>query len=510
MSKDTKKVPVATKRTKTKGKIISWLRQKGFGFVKSKDGEKDIFLHREYVSMAQGQPVCLRQGMEVEFDECSNDDKTWAENATAVGGGPIDFFKKHGPDDRQIFKGAYTGILCEFNFKARRGYVLPTKTIKLPKGEKKKVLTQYDRLTIRWEDFLCKDSGKSVYLPDGYLGMKVKFQVYKTIVSDPNGTKDTLYSATSIKQASGEPFDGTDGKPRRQKPKIDRQKEKELAQKIDDKKVYKGLVLQCRVNAYGFILADKIHHPELEQYGKGAGQLYFSNNDINTDNSPALVLAGTRVSFRLSKETGRLAAVNVSNEDGSSIDCPDDKKPSMEKKARTVVCDGKRFTGTVWYYDWDKTWGCVKVDVPDELPTEIRDAMRREGRSLYFHWKDIRTTDKIHGLNNGTAVTFHIYKDEKGVGAGDVSDPNGEPFHGIDCLEDLLSITTTAAAAAALMAVMNLLTAAVRSRRMGMGARMEGITSKSRDSEQEDPPFLCAPYRKASTAAPFPPVQEAK
>jgi len=408
-------------RVKKKGTVLSYLRQKGFGFIKLEEGDKDIFVHRDYVNMKAGQRPALRPNMEVSFDHCSSGDKAWAENVSTGDGKAIDFFSNCGPADRTIFSPVFSGILCELNFKGRRGYVIPLKPIKL-EGEQK-TINKHDRLTIRFDDFICKAGAKGVYLPEGYLGMRVCFQVYST---------SNVFAATAIRLHDGSPFEGVEGKPKRKKYMMDRELEKKLAENVDTKKVYTGLVLQCRVNAYGFILADDQFKDELLQMGRRTGQLYFSNSAINTEMRPALVLAGSRVSFNLSERHGRIVAVNVSNENGDPIVCPDDKKPSTERRPRKILLDGKKLTGKVLYYDWEKTWGCLKVDNLEDFTKELSRLMLREGKALYFHWKDIMSTDKVVGLNAGMNVQFTVYKDNKGIGAGDVLDSEGRPFSGVE------------------------------------------------------------------------------
>jgi len=408
-------------RVKRKGTILSYLRQKGFGFIKPDEGDKDIFVHRDYVNMKAGQRPALRPNMEVSFEEVTTGDKVWAENVSTGDGKAIDFFSNCGPADRTIFSPVFTGILCELNFKGRRGYVIPLEPIKL-EGQQRTV-TKHDRLTIRFDDFICIDGARGVYLPEGYLGMQVSFQIYST----PH-----VLAATAIRKADGTPFEGVEGKPKRKKFTVNRAVERKLAETVDTKKVYTGLVLQCRVNAYGFILADPKFKEELLKLGRRKGQLYFSNTAINTEMRPALVLAGSRVSFNLSERHGRIVAVNVSNENGEPIICPDDKKPSTERRPREILLEGRKFTGKVLYYDWEKTWGCLKVNNLDDFSKEISSQMLRDGKALYFHWKDIMSTDKVVGLNSGTNVQFTVYKDDKGIGAGDILDPQGEPFSGVE------------------------------------------------------------------------------
>merc|ERR1712176_272415 len=106
-------------------------------------------------------------------------------------------------------------------------------------------------------------------------------------------------------------------------------------------------------------------------------------------------------------------------EDGSKVTMPEDKKV-LKHSEREVIADGKLFNGIVTNYDWDRMWGLIKPDSPEDIPEDARKMLRRDGQSLYFLWKDIQSDDKVRGVNKATRVSFTLYKDQKGVAAGNI------------------------------------------------------------------------------------------
>jgi len=414
-----------------------WLRPRGYGFLNqnttatvTKADENDnkadkenpaavaqekrregIFVHRDHLKMSGSQIQSLRPGMVLRYTLKTEKDKSWAENVTSENGEPIDWFRQHGPNDRTIYPDVHTGVIAEFNFRFRRGYILPHKDVHLANGD---IVSTLTRLSLRWED-LKIENGNS--LPFGMLGKTVNYQICKL---------PKAYAATAILDSNGQPFKVTDTKEKPAEP--DPTPIEELD--VPEDKFFKGRVLQCRINQYGFILADEEYRETFKGLGKPNGQIYFSNADIHTDDSPALILAGMRVSFQVSKESGKLAAVRVAAEDGGKVVLPDDRKPNMSPawKNRIPLAEGKVFSGSVWNYDWDKMWGYVKIDNSDGYPGDAKEGLRREGKSLYFNWKDITSHDRIRGVNRGTRVSFTLYKDDKGVGAANLVPEGGSEF----------------------------------------------------------------------------------
>merc|ERR550517_28885 len=141
------------------------------------------------------------------------------------------------------------------------------------------------------------------------------------------------------------------------------------------------------------------------------------------------------VAFHLTKKDDRIAATNITTVDGENIELSEDRRPSTTPQQRTIIDATQRYAGTVLFYNWDKMFGSIRIDAGEEIPEEVKNhkknGIRREGSSLYFHWKDLVSTDKIRGINSDIRVSFTLYTDQKGVGAADIRPENGGEFSGV-------------------------------------------------------------------------------
>ncbi|KEG14105.1 mitochondrial RNA-binding protein [Trypanosoma grayi] len=72
-----------------KGKVISWMSGRGFGFIEDDADKKQHFVHFSALQTETGGFRSLTVGQEVEFEVASQDGRTRAENVTAAGGAKL-------------------------------------------------------------------------------------------------------------------------------------------------------------------------------------------------------------------------------------------------------------------------------------------------------------------------------------------------------------------------------------------------------------------------------------
>ncbi|EKG06345.1 hypothetical protein TCSYLVIO_002556 [Trypanosoma cruzi] len=72
-----------------KGKVISWMSGRGFGFIEDDTDKKQHFVHFSALQTETGGFRSLTVGQEVEFEVASQDGRTRAENVTAPGGSKL-------------------------------------------------------------------------------------------------------------------------------------------------------------------------------------------------------------------------------------------------------------------------------------------------------------------------------------------------------------------------------------------------------------------------------------
>ena len=69
-----------------KGKVVSWINHRGFGFIEDDADKKQVFVHFSQLSVVDGGNQSVNQGQEVEFDLTMDGDRSKAVNVTSVGG----------------------------------------------------------------------------------------------------------------------------------------------------------------------------------------------------------------------------------------------------------------------------------------------------------------------------------------------------------------------------------------------------------------------------------------
>lgn len=72
-----------------KGKVISWMAGRGFGFIEDHETKKQHFTHFSSLKIEAGGYRAVNVGQEVEFDTAVVDGRSRAENVTGPGGQPL-------------------------------------------------------------------------------------------------------------------------------------------------------------------------------------------------------------------------------------------------------------------------------------------------------------------------------------------------------------------------------------------------------------------------------------
>lgn len=389
------------------GVVETFRVAKGYGFIKPDEEEgaadnenKKIFVHVNNVTVADGEEKILRQGMRVQYRAVSKDNKKFAENVKGEDGEPLSWWKKNGDSDRTILDGEHDGIIGEFRFTDSRGYVLLNEPVVTEDG----TVQPHTRLDVWKPDF--KTKGDKPFIA---AGRKVKFKLCK----NPSSEK---FGATNVTASNGEPIGAKDA-------------DFELKIKdIPDNKRFTGRVLQFKVNAHGFVAADE------DELITGNTKLYFKPEDINTEERPAVVVPGQKVSFDIRKVTQRgrekYEAAKISAVDGEKITLSEDMRP----RAYADIMERERFPdlefeGKVTKFFWDRGFGYIKIDTDKTpIPEEHKDSIKNG--DVYFHWDDLKSEDKAVGANIDLKVKFNLYKDEKGFGAENITKEDGATISG--------------------------------------------------------------------------------
>eukprot|EP00331_Platyophrya_macrostoma_P030224 CAMPEP_0176440856 /NCGR_PEP_ID=MMETSP0127-20121128/20832_1 /TAXON_ID=938130 /ORGANISM="Platyophrya macrostoma, Strain WH" /LENGTH=137 /DNA_ID=CAMNT_0017825485 /DNA_START=62 /DNA_END=475 /DNA_ORIENTATION=+ len=76
----------ATSALLNKGKVVSWMSGRGFGFIEDDADKKQHFVHNTALKVEAGGFRALTVGQEVEYDVVTVDGRTKADNVMAPGG----------------------------------------------------------------------------------------------------------------------------------------------------------------------------------------------------------------------------------------------------------------------------------------------------------------------------------------------------------------------------------------------------------------------------------------
>merc|ERR1719321_2424796 len=83
-------------------------------------------------------------------------------------------------------------------------------------------------------------------------------------------------------------------------------------------------------------------------------------------------------------------------------------------------------------YHWSKFHGYIEVEegALEGLSDEDKKTITEGKGGIWFSTSDLVSTDRLVGVEKDTLVQFTLYKDEKGIGAENVRDGEGEPISG--------------------------------------------------------------------------------
>jgi len=72
-----------------KGKVVTWMTGRGFGFIEDSADQKQYFVHFSALKVEAGGFRSVIVGQEGEYEVTTQDGRSRAENVTSVGGSPL-------------------------------------------------------------------------------------------------------------------------------------------------------------------------------------------------------------------------------------------------------------------------------------------------------------------------------------------------------------------------------------------------------------------------------------
>jgi len=366
------------------GRVHEW--KNTWGFIE-RDNQKDqhIFVHASNIN-SKDVHTFLRKGMEVKFQEATRADdpnRKCAVNVCNKEGEPISYFEKQGESDnfkrRDVTPGVtYKGTVKNYFFRRRFGWIQPD-----DEGDERRFLTK--DIYVAREDILTKD-----FPPGLRAGTKVQFELYED---------DRGLGACRVTGENGELL------------------EVNSVRKDFENKVFTGVVEKFRLNGYLFIKPDE----NLKEFGMWGTDIHGDCESINTEQRPARVLEKTKVTFKLTRDRNGFHAIDINDEDGEPIVVADeDIQEDAHPHERQIYPEV--FEGTVQSFSWAKGSGWVK---PTELSPELRTKTTHREGYIYFYRRDLMSEDKVFGVHEDVKVRFRCYIDEKGIGACNITDHEG-------------------------------------------------------------------------------------
>lgn len=380
------------------GKVSDWKHTWGFIVPLERNEENKgerIFVHASKISFADGKIPFLRKGMQVRFHSAvrvADKTKKVAVDVSALDGSPINWFEKHGDTDpysrRSLGETTYKGKVKKYFYRKSYGWIEPEEPIDLMGFDNNR------HIFVTREDVVCQE-----FPP----GLKVHQEVEFTIYKDDRG-----FGAANVTGRGGVKLESPYGN-----------------EKDFEGKIFTGTVVKFRVNRFIFIRPDE----SLSEYGFfGKEDLHANCEDINTEQRPARVTENSKITFKLFKDKNGFHAVDINDENGSPI-----LVENFEEERQKVRQEHEgEYEGTVKFFRWDNGSGWIHPEEESNIPEEIQDRIDKNKDGLvYFHRSDMMSEDKVFGMFVDTKIKFKLYTDDKGVGAFNITDENGESIKGV-------------------------------------------------------------------------------
>jgi len=392
------------------GVIANW--KFTYGFIHDDQNGEQYFFHSQDV-VTSDKEVRLRANMEVQFklketppEKSQKENEMRAYDVKCRDGTPLSFLKKCGEKDefnRTLLHAEetfYDGMYYYFDQDQDYGCLRPNAQISLESQGIK--IEPHEDIYAAGADFTFP-----IFFQ---LPIPVKFQLYRDNSSSTQGACNIIQTAP----------EGTspmiNGKPLR----------------------YTGVVSHCKPHYYVSIQpnADLRHLGHIPEYSGGIPGCCY---EINTEDRPALIDKGTNVSFDIKfAPWGQIVAHNITDPDGNPLKSKEGYPYKSTDQSEKDVNPGKSYKGSVSYYNWQTGVGFIEPAEDDKPDEEIWEKNKNQNGDLFFHRNDIKSTDKISGVQKGMEVQFRIYEDEKGLGGYDIRAGDGNPFSGVQLEEENL------------------------------------------------------------------------
>jgi len=305
------------------GTVTRFYRGRGFGFIKPKEGGKQVLVHYSKLVTDDKWPF-IKSGTEVEFELVEKDEngKRSAKNVTLVGGDKIPVYVPDSSDRSTNDEDIYSGTVKFWDYRKGFGIIKPDEEI------------TWDDVTESEGVFFARDAIVSTGAAKGMVlnlrhGTKVTFKVYK----DKKGL-----GAHELQNEEGSPLEyearkKRSGKRKRKrkskkagnkksvkKAKVVKKTKEELLEEReidDDENMYAGTVKYYREEKeFGFIsIEDEITFKGVTAKEK----IYVMKEDIISHSDEVGLNADAKVVFKVYKDSMGIGACEVQNEDGTPI-----------------------------------------------------------------------------------------------------------------------------------------------------------------------------------------------
>lgn len=303
--------------SKVIGSIVRFFRGRGFGFIKPKEGGKEVFVHWEDLVTDDHWPYVERE-TEVEFLLVEDDGQRSAKEVTLANGEKIPIFSKPYEDrevnEDEIFKGS----VKFFDGRKGFGFMKPDEEITWDE------FNSGEGLFFKRDSLVATNAGKGMMLKISD-GLRVSFKVYK----DKRGLGACEVKNEDETPLEGEPRNEKKAGGRKRKRKGgngDRKAAKKMKTKeelIEERQIdeeestYIGTVKYYKADKeFGFItISEEITFQDTT----AKERIYVLKDDIVCDSKEVGLNTDSEVMFKIYKDSKGLGAWDVMNVDGTPI-----------------------------------------------------------------------------------------------------------------------------------------------------------------------------------------------